>query len=53
MRAGFQFNVQKQPVAGSSGGSLAKEPYSDLRVESHLSGRKSSGGGASTIVADS
>ena len=25
--AGFQFNVQKQPMAESSGGSVAKRPY--------------------------
>ena len=32
--AGFQFNVQKQHVAQSSGGSVAKKPHSDTRTES-------------------
>ena len=33
-RAHFWFNVQKQSVAEANGGSVAKEPYSDLRTES-------------------
>ena len=30
-RAGFQFNVQKQPLTGSSGSSVAKKHHSDTR----------------------
>ena len=53
LRAGFHFSVQKQPVAESSGGCVGSRPYSDHGTESHQSGRKSSGAGASASVTDS
>ena len=51
-RAGLQFIVQKWTVPESSGGSMLKKPHSDTRSESHLSGRKSSGGSTSTSFSD-
>ena len=39
MRADFWFNVQKQPLADSSGGSVAKKSHSGPRMESHPSDR--------------
>ena len=53
LKAGYQFNVQKCPVAESSGGSEAKKPCSDPRIESHLSEGKSYNSSASASVADS
>ena len=41
MRGGFQFNVQKWPVAECSWSSVAKKPHSDPRMESCQSGVKS------------
>ena len=52
-RACFQFNVQKCPVAESSGSSLPKNPCSDTRIESYDSGRKSLSGGAFASFTDS
>ena len=49
-RAGFQLNVQKLSVLGSTGGCMAKKPQSETRTKSHLSSRKSSGGGTSTSI---
>ena len=49
----FWFNVQKWPVAESTGDTVTKKPHSDPIIESHLSGRKSSAGSASASVADS
>ena len=46
-KAGFEFNVQKQPVAVSGGASLAKKPQLDAKSDSHQ-GRRKSAGGAST-----
>ena len=43
-KAGFQFNVQKQPVPESSWGSLAKNPCLDTSTQILHGGRKSSGG---------
>ena len=47
------FYVKKWPVAESSGGSVAKKPHSDPRMESHQSSRESSVCGASAVVTDS
>ena len=60
-RADLQFNVKRQSVAQSSGGSVAetsgafltKKPHSDPRMESCQSGRKPTGGVASASVTDS
>ena len=40
-KAGFMFNVQKQPVLVSDGASLAKKLHLDTKTESHQGGRKS------------
>ena len=53
LRAAFQFNVQKQPVPESIGGSVARKTCSGTRTDSHLSGKKLSGGGTSTSFSDS
>ena len=50
LSAGFQFNVQKQPVGESSVDSVVKKPHSYTRTESHQSDRKCLGGGASASV---
>ena len=46
----FQFNVQKQPVPGSSAGSLALKSYLEIRTGSHEGGRKSSGSTSSSTI---
>ena len=53
LKVGSQLSVQKRPVKDSSGGSMAKKPHSNPDTDSHLCGRKSSGGGASPSVDDS
>ena len=45
---GFHFMVQKRPVSGSSGPSLAKRPHLESGNEGHPSGKKSAGGSVST-----
>ena len=44
--------VQKRPVPGSSGASLAKRPHLESRTETHASGKKSAGGSVSSSSAD-
>ena len=39
-KAGFRFNVHKQPVPESSGVFLAKKPHLSTRTESHQVGKK-------------
>ena len=43
----FNFIVQKRPVPGSGGPSLAKKPHLESRNEAHPSGKKSAGGNVS------
>ena len=47
-RTGFYFMVQKSPVPGSSGPSLAKRSQLESGNEAHPSGKKSAGGNIST-----
>ena len=49
---GFQFTVQKRPVPGSSGASLAKRPNLESGNEAHPSGKESAGGSVSTRSAN-
>ena len=49
---GFSFTVQKRPVPGSSGASLAKRPYLESETETHAGGKKSAGGSVSASSAD-
>ena len=51
-KAGFWFNVQKQPVLESGGASLAKKPHLVNKPDIHQGGRKSAGG-VSTSTTDS
>ena len=51
-RTGFHFTVQKRPVPGSSGPSLAKWPHVKSGNEAHPSGKKSAGGNVSTSSTD-
>ena len=44
---GFHFMVQKRPMPGSSGPSLAMRPHLENRNEAHPSGKKSAGGNVS------
>ena len=44
----FLFMVQKRPVPGSSGPSLAKKPHFESGKEAHPSGKKSTGSNVST-----
>ena len=48
----FHFMVQKRPVPGSSGASLAKRPHLESGNEAHPSGKKSAGGSVSTSSAN-
>ena len=47
-RTGFNFMMQKRPVPGSSGPSLAKRPHMESGNEAHPGGKKSAGGNVST-----
>ena len=47
-QTGFYFTMQKRPVPGSSGASLAKRPHLESGNEAHPSGKKSAGGSVST-----
>ena len=49
---GFHFMVQKGPVPGSSGPSLAKRPHLKCGNEAHPSGKKSAGGSVSMSSAN-
>ena len=49
---GFHFTVQRRPVPGFSGPSLAKRPHLESWNEAHPSGKKSVGGSISTSSAD-
>ena len=49
---GFFFTVQKRPVPGSSGASLAKRPYLESGTEMHPGGKKSAGSGVSASSAN-
>ena len=49
---GFHFTVQKSPVPGSGGASLAKRPHLQSWTENHLGGKKFAGGSVSTTPAD-
>ena len=49
---GFHFTVQKRPVPGSSGASLAKRPHLESGNEAHPCGKKSAGGNVSTGSTD-
>ena len=51
-QTGFHFTVQKRPVPGSSGASLAKRPYLESGNVAHPSGKKSNGGSVSTSSAE-
>ena len=51
-RTGFHFTVQKRPVPGSSGASLAKRPHLESGNEAHPGGKKSTGGNVSTSSAN-
>ena len=51
-QTGFHFMVQKRPVPGTSGTSLAKRPHLESGNEAHPSGKKSTGGIVSTISTD-
>ena len=51
-QTGFHFTVQKRPVPGSSGPSLAKRPHLESGNEAHPSGKKSAGGNVSTSSTD-
>ena len=51
-KTGFHFTVQKRPVPGSSGASLAKRPHLESGNEAHQSGKKSVGGSVSTSSAN-
>ena len=50
--AGFHFSVQKRPVPGSSGQSMAKMPLLETGNEACASGNKSAGGSVSTSSAN-
>ena len=52
MDPGFHFTVQKRPVPGSSGASLAKRPHLESGTETHPGGKKSAGGSVSASSAD-
>ena len=49
---GFHFIVQKRPVPGSSGASLAKRPHLESGNETLPGCKKSTGGSVSTSSAD-
>ena len=49
---GSHFTVQKRPVPGSSGASLAKRPHLESGTEAHPGGKKSAGSGVSASFAD-
>ena len=51
-QTGLHFTVQKRPVPGSSGPSLAKRPNLESGKEAHPSGKKSAGGSVSTSSTD-
>ena len=51
-QTGFHFAVQKRPVLGSSGPSLAKRPHLESVNEAYPSGKKSVGGNVSTSSTD-
>ena len=44
--------MQKRPVSGSSGASLAKRPHLESGNDAHPSGRKSTGGSVTTSSAN-
>ena len=44
----FHLTLQKRPVPGSSGPSLAKRPHLESENEAHPIGKKSDGGNVST-----
>ena len=44
---GFHFTVQKRPVLGSSGASLANRPPLETGTKTHPGGKKSAGGSVS------
>ena len=46
------FTVQKRPVPGSSGASLAKKTHLESGTDTHPDGKKSGGGDASASCAD-
>ena len=50
-QTGLYFAVQKRPVPGSSGVSLAKRPHLESRNEACPSGKKSASGSVSTSSA--
>ena len=49
---GFHFTVQKRPVPGSSGASLAKRPHLESGNETHPASKKSAAGGVSARSPD-
>ena len=52
-RTRFHFTVQKRPVPGSNGASLAKRrPHLENGTETHPGGKKSAGGRVSASSAD-
>ena len=51
-QTGFHFTVQKRPVPGSSGPSLAKRLHLESGNEANPSGKKSAGGSVSTSSGD-
>ena len=51
-QTGFYFTVQRRPVPGSSGASLAKKPQLECGNEVHPSEKKSAGGSVSTSSAE-
>ena len=52
-QTGFNFTVQKRPVPGSSGPSLARSLHLESGNEGHPSGKRSAGGSVCTRSADS
>ena len=49
---GFHFTVQKRPMPGFGGPSLAKRPPLESGNEAHPNGKKSAGGNVSTSCTD-
>ena len=42
--------MQKSPVPGSSGATLAERPHLEGRIETHLGGKKSASGNVSVVL---
>ena len=49
---GFHFTVQKGPVPGSSGASLARRPHLESRTDTHPGNKKSADGSVSASSAE-